>query len=418
MTTATSANVAFSPVERLLRISGAYDGRKADVTTTLHECEFVEDGKLMIPKRPELVPSLTTSFFSLTEEVNDMSWLPKPEVSRSMNGIVRPGYRFEITKHARSQLVAKLMDHKSNPLSRGAGYLRHPSLPNELFQFNMEYWRKAYKGRNPAWLVRVFESQVRGVLTAGYPIFQNSTFLEALMEFCNDLNYRVKRSYVDADSMYVKLLWPPDNDDRGGAYWDDEIAGNPPYRVGVACVNNEIGGGKIKILPLIQRGHCDNSIVIANDGWEQSHNLRTGRGGFDTPVEFIRAGVKANLGVVFGQSMERLNDILKADTDAMPNPAEVVEAVCKSRGYSQEIMNLVMIGTELEDPNQPSNRLSIVNGLSSAGKVLAQRGNHAAAYGLETAAGTALTQPDELESWIRDGLSRKREREEVEFSIL
>ena len=418
MTTATSANAAFSPIERLLRISGAYDDKKADVQTTAHECHFTKDGRILIPKRPKQVPSLATAFFSTMPSGDRMEWLPTPIKTEGLDGLAQTSFPFTITKQAKSQLVAKLFEHKSNPLARGSIYLRHPHLPNELFGKNMEYWREHYRGRNPEWLVRIYESTVRGVLTAGYPIFQNSTFLQTVNEFSQDLIYRVKRSYVDADSMYVKMLWSPQNTGFNSPYWDTKHPDSHPYQVGVACVNNEIGGGKIKILPLIQRTLCDNSIVVAGEGWEQSHNLRSGREGFETPVEYIRAEVKLNLTLVFATSQELLDEILRAETDAIPSPAEAIQALSRSRGYSEEVRNLIFIGTELEDPAQPSHRMSIVNGLSSAGKVMAQRGNHAAAYGLETAAGTVLTQPDELDRWIRDGLARKREREEAEFEIL
>ena len=124
-------------------------------------------------------------------------------------------------------------------------------------------------GNGSRWLIRTDGDRVRAILDGNYPgganergDFENTQYLKIVQSFIDEqpeayTDLKLVRPYVSADEMGIKISWrdvSPFRDENGGS-----------YAIGTYIGNSEIGTGKLKISPFVQRHQCENSIIYDRD---------------------------------------------------------------------------------------------------------------------------------------------------------
>ncbi len=281
-----------------------------------------------------------------------------PEIAYELGErVARP-----LSEHATRQLFAKL-----GPAVFGKGsnkilpfdYLS--AIPQDLLAQNLN--RHLVNGNGSKYLVRCTGSgdeergTVRAILDANYPggadehgDFENTQYLKVVQSFIDEQpdNYpdlKLVRPYVGADEIGIKISWRdvnPLRDDKGGS-----------YGIGTFIGNSEIGTGKLKILPFVQRTTCENSIIYTRDsGIELIH-----RGSFAA----IRTQFKAAIGKALHAAADVLDKFIEAEYEQIPDFDAVLSGLALQHGWSEPVKVSVAVGTEGKQT-----RAGIVNGVTYA----------------------------------------------------
>lgn len=261
-----------------------------------------------------------------------------------------------LTDHALRHVFAKL-----SPAVYGKGsakvlpfdYLT--AIPRDLLAQNLN--RHLTNGNGSRWLIRTNGAQVRAILDGSYPgganenrDFENTQYLKIVQSFIDEQpelypDLKLIRPFVSADEMGIKISWRdvnPLRDDDGGS-----------YGIGTFIGNSEIGTGKLKILPLVQRTSCENSIIYNRDnGVEFIH-----RGSFAG----MRTQFKAAIGKVLHAAADVLDKFIEAESEQIPDFDAVLSGLALQHAWSEPLKMSVAIGTEGRQT-----RAGIVNGVTYA----------------------------------------------------
>jgi len=205
------------------------------------------------------------------------------------------------------------------------------------------------------WTVRRYKDTARAILGGDYPAsnhggaFENTQCLQIVQDFIEsvDDNPEIKfvRPYVGSDDIHIKLTWC-DVRPRG----DD----NDVYGLGFYIGNDEVGAGRLKVLPHVQRHACTNSIISDTENAVALIH----RGSFAA----MRTQFKAAIGTALRISADMLNRFLVTEDERIEDFDLVIAGICDQYGWrNNEIRDAVMLGTEGK-----KTRAAIVNGLTYA----------------------------------------------------
>jgi len=209
--------------------------------------------------------------------------------------------------------------------------------PLSLRAYNLNHWRA--NGNGKTWFVRAYGEKARAVLTPDYTPVLSTKVLEMTQELLGTTPYRLVRPYVDADTLHVKISVADTKGDN--------------YAIGAYIGNGEIGNYMLRIFPFLQRHSCTNSIIYQEGGFEQRH--------FHVTPAFIWGALKEKIGQAIGMATEMLDHIVRAEAENIPDLAHVIANLCKDKGLSQPVHDLILIGSESQNT-----RFGLVNGLSFA----------------------------------------------------
>jgi hypothetical protein len=209
--------------------------------------------------------------------------------------------------------------------------------PPPLRATNLNHWRESGNGKS--WFVRADGDKARAVLTQEYTPVANTRVLEMTQELLGNTPYNLVHPFLDADTLHVKISVADTKDGH--------------YAVGAYIGNGEIGNHAVRVWPFIQRHACTNSILYTDGGFEQRH--------YKVTPAFIFGALKEKIGQAIGMASEMLDQIVRAEAEHIPDLADVIADLCKQKGLSQPVHDLILIGTEGN-----KTRFGLVNGLSFA----------------------------------------------------
>lgn len=213
----------------------------------------------------------------------------------------------------------------------------------ELQSLNMNYWQKRLRGRqSDTWFIRGYSERgglsVRAVLSGEYRAYSNSTMIETAKKFmqASELHYQIIRGYVSRDAIYLKLTVA--NVDNN-------------YAVGVVLKHGETGNYQISVAPFIQRHSCTNSIVFSEGGWNHRHRWAS--------EAWLEATVLEKMSDAFRVTPKIHEQMVNAAALRIPRFGDTVRDICKANGWSYNIVDNVMQGSEGQ-----ATVAGLVNGLS------------------------------------------------------
>jgi hypothetical protein len=201
-----------------------------------------------------------------------------------------------------------------------------------------------------SWMVRGFDDTARAVVHHAYPggidergRFENTQYLSILRELLPATppsDFHLVRPFVDQNCTITRAI--SKFNDGGG------------YGIGVAISNDETGSRKLRVMPLVMRTSCDNSIMVDRSGTslEMAH-----RGS----LAAMRTQFKAALGTALRASAELLNKVIEADERELEDFDAILEGICREQGWQNGVRDAVMRGTENSETV-----LGVVNGITWA----------------------------------------------------
>lgn len=214
------------------------------------------------------------------------------------------------------------------------------AIPADLRAENLNRHLQAHNGTE--WMVRAFQDQCRAVLSTDYLRVASTDVLRMMQKVWDEhapANAQIIRSYVTPDELGFKTTWK------------DEVSGH--YAVGIYVGNGEIGQAKLRVLPLIQRHSCTNSIIFDDEnGISVTH-----RGDWD----YLQYRIANALKNVFELSYDWLQKILDAEQQPIEDFASILDDLSKQHGWTDEQKTIVAIGTEGHET-----LAGLVNGISYA----------------------------------------------------
>lgn len=248
--------------------------------------------------------------------------------------------------------------------------------------------------------VRCYEQQARAVLHEKYPAIPNTDMLDTIIAAINGNalpDMKLCRPHLDADRMIMRIRWLNTNrPDGGGGY----------YGLGTFLMNDEIGSGRVKVLPLAYRSSCDNSIVIPKfaAGEINGQDLMDTKA-YDEEqdprkdliaVSAVHRGDKARLlftiktaiSASMGAGAEYIEKMIAAETMALPDFADVLADLAKKNRWTDDTKTAVAIGSEGKQTVA-----GLLNGITWAAKTLESPVEQA---NMEMYAGSFLVDPNSL----------------------
>jgi hypothetical protein len=263
---------------------------------------------------------------------------------------VTQGFTLAMTDTAYSQIFSKLA-----PTVYGKGSAK--SLPTDYLttipaDLRAEILKRHCRDANgfQSWMIRGFDDRCRAILHSHYPggineqgQFDNTqylTILRSLLPAIPPSDFHLVRPFVSSDYTIVRAISKFNEDGS--------------YGIGVAISNDETGGHKLRVMPLVKRTSCDNSIMVdrSSTSLEMVH-----RGS----IAAMRTQFKAVLGVALKASQELLNRVIEAEEKELDDFSTILEGICKEQGWKNGIRDSVMQGTE-----NRQTVMGIVNGITYA----------------------------------------------------
>jgi hypothetical protein len=289
-----------------------------------------------------------------------------------------PGY--ELTDNAWSQFYARMGGNVVFPKTS-------KTLPNDLMTaFRGLYgsemisiFNKMLGKYNGDTFIRTYKNEVRAFLSRTYKPFDNTQLLEIvnravpIVEQSTGQKIEMSDRFcsISPDAVHARITIA--NIDTGD--------GGSGYGVGVYIGNNEVGNGRLRVVPGIQRWSCQNSMIFS---WEEAVNA-THRGfNMLKDVDIAMTILKA-----FQVAQENLALLMDSKQIEIPNIEQEINLFAKARGWSITKTQSVIRGTELEN-----NLFGLVNGLTYAAH--RHETTEDGRVAMEELAGNILVSPEEF----------------------
>lgn len=291
---------------------------------------------------------------------------------------------YGFTDTGMSQYLARLSktyfnDGSSKTMRREDWQTMQTRFPKQFAAIMNEVMAQHAQGDNRDLLVRTYAGNVRAVFTDLYGMVDNTDMLEALHTTLGQAvdklpEMRLVRSQVTPDDLLVQVVWK--NVDHTNP---DTGKNDKNYGVGVAIRNGETGGSGVKVLPMIWRHSCTNSIFVQDD---RAINLRHA-GQRNALMATIRVAMTQMLPI----AAEALEKIYQAELEALPDLADVINGFAKEYKWSDEVTDAVKLGTEGK-----ATKMGVINGITYAAHAAANN-NMDLMVDMSTLGGHLLNQP-------------------------
>lgn len=246
-------------------------------------------------------------------------------------GIFGPGSAVSLGLKERS--LSQLCDKLGPPQ---AAYMT--KCPPQLRANNLNYWQQQVK-HGTKWLIRGNGGWARAVLSEGYSPISNTKILQIVAELMQHVEHKLVSPYLDPDTLHLKITVA---DSKGGN-----------YAIGAYVGNGEVGNKSVRVTPFIQRHSCSNSIIYTDGAFVQRH--------YRVTEAFVFGAVKEKLGQAFELSVGLIEKMVRAETELLPDLAQVVDSLCGVRKYNDEVKTRILAGSE-----GLFSRAGLIHGLSYA----------------------------------------------------
>ena len=255
-----------------------------------------------------------------------------------------------MTEHAFRQMCGRLgaVAHPGKSRSLPATYLL--ACPPHLRAENCNHWIKDSPEDNE-WFARLYEDNVRAILTDRYSVVDITETLEWIdeaLESNGQDSVELVNPVVTPDVLHLRVLFQNVNVGSNG---------NAPYAVGGYFTNGEIGNRRMGVYPLVQRHSCTNSIIIPSDEFSWDH-IHVGR------RQLLRRTFIDAIFYVLEGAVEALGKLLQADEE-MPDFTSHLDELVERKGWSLETRDRIMLGTEGH-----RSLFGLVQGISAAANVV------------------------------------------------
>lgn len=262
------------------------------------------------------------------------------------------------TDNGMSQYLARLSktyfnDGSSKTMRREDWTTMRERFPKHFAAIMNDVMGQHSKGDNRNLLVRTYAGNVRAVFTDLYGMVDNTDMLEALHTTLSAAadklpEMRLVRSNVTPDDLLVQVIWKnPTHTDPNTGKKDNN------YGVGVAIRNGETGGSGVKVLPMVWRHSCTNSIFVEDD---RALNLRH-VGQRNALMATIRVAMTQMLPI----AADALEKIYAAELEALPDLADVINGFAAEYKWTDEVTDAVKLGTEGK-----ATKMGVINGITYA----------------------------------------------------
>lgn len=248
------------------------------------------------------------------------------------------------------------------------------------------------------YMVRCYQNECRAVLHKKYPAIPNTDMLDTVVESINGKvppDMKICRSSLDQDRVILRIKWVNTNrPDGGGGY----------YGLGTFVMNDEIGGGRVKVLPHVYRTSCDNSMIIPKllgneinvdmneKAYDEEQDPREGLIAISAVHRGDKArllfNVKSAILASMGAGAEYIEKMVQAETMALPDFTDVLDKLAKENKWSDRVKTAVAMGSE----NKQS-VAGVLHGITWAAKTLESPVEQA---DMEMYAGSFLVDPNSL----------------------
>ena len=235
------------------------------------------------------------------------------------------------------------------------------------------------------------DNTIRAYMSDKFSAIDNGDMLNILNGFLEDENhgqYKLVRPYLSRDEVVVDVIFPTDTGSFNIKHpGDDDPRGG--YGFGVRITTGEIGNRSPKVMPLIQRHSCTNSIVVDADGTSVTVKQQ---GNKETKLQLLIAAI----GNALTAAPELVNKLIAARRMTLPKMSQLVSSMVDKHGWNEEVQFSFTIGTENHE-----SVWGIVNGLTYAAHNVDMPA--ADAIAMEEYAGQILWNPRILNTYkIRD----------------
>jgi hypothetical protein len=193
----------------------------------------------------------------------------------------------------------------------------------------------------------------------------------------------------------LRVLWKDTpKDDGGGGH----------YGIGTFVSNDEIGGGRIKVWPLIRQSSCTNSIIFrplrATSDFglsdDRPYDEENDKGNDFVGISLVHRGDKARLtmlikeaiGSSIGAGAEYLQKLIAAETRNLPDFTDVLDKMADKYHWSDDTKTSVAIGTRGHET-----LAGLISGVTFAAQSLESPVDQA---DMEALGGTILVNADSL----------------------
>lgn len=294
------------------------------------------------------------------------------EATHKVMRVPQGGYA--LTKHALSQFASKMGQVAFPRTSK--------SLPTDalmawstMFPAETAALLNRHLERRPDMYLRTYGTSARATLSTQYVDFPNTRLLQMVNDALplaatslgqvGDVQMGKAFCVVTPDYLHARISLANIMTDEG------------EYRLGVYLGNDEVGNGRLRVLPGIQRTSCQNSLAFD----------------YDTGLSLVHRGIQSlNANIVaaailnsFKIGMDNLNVLLKAREIEVPKIEDEITKLAKQYGWSLGIQNAVVFGTEGK-----GTLFGLVNGITYAAHEKVD--NDENRIGMELLAGRLLMQ--------------------------
>jgi hypothetical protein len=336
-------------LQDLIAMSERYDRGKHDHPGPAQRFQFNEVSAIVVPPTLETFNGMKAGMapLHLTEHsLGQVCWKLGPAIfGKGSNASLPLAYFKAIRPDLRAVL---LNDHLASPIMGNRTWLVRGFNPLDTTVLNPGNGAAGH----PAYSI------ARAVLDGAYPCVANTDLMRAVDMAMADSEgelpcLRLARSFVDADQVRVRILY-------ADVRKDDTAPNGNYYAIGAYIGNDEIGGGRVKVQPLIQRTTCENSIIIqADEGIALAH-----RGS----LAAIMVQVKAAIGQMFHTAADAVEKMIMAEAERVPSFSEVLKGLAIQNGWTDAFALQVGIGSEGRET-----RAGLVNGISFAAHSTGQK---------------------------------------------
>jgi hypothetical protein len=209
------------------------------------------------------------------------------------------------------------------------------------------------KHRGDQWVVRGYNDEVRAVLTARYVMIENEYMLKGLESALDEIDkkgggnpWEIVRASVTPNSFIVRII-------RRNVGGTNPTTGMPEWGVGAMLRNDEIGQGRVEVLPFIQRHSCQNSTVIDDEQAFSSQH----RG----DQSYVRDRLVYALMQAFNLSIAWLDKFVEAQSVVVDDFDTVLAGLGAKYGWNDAVKTAVAMGTENEHT-----KAGLINGVTYA----------------------------------------------------
>lgn len=232
-----------------------------------------------------------------------------------------------------------------------AKYVRRlpPSLRAQCINHDM----RRMAAERKRFLLRCKGDAMRGFLSDKYSRIDNSEIVDTFNTLAKDFTHQVRDFHLDDRGIWMKILV---NDLRE---WDP-VHKSEKLEMGLLVGNSEVGCRSVTVEPFVYREACTNDMVVQLGASVKVFHIHI------KPSE-LRLKVAQSMNTALKAGDKVMDKFVKSYEESVEKPVDVIEALAKKRGISQERTDSVKLAFEAD---AHENKFGVVNAFTRAAQAL------------------------------------------------